>query len=147
MKKDTWLVVANSSSAKIYKIGHKQTLVELEMLEHPESRLHNRDLVSDKPGRDFESVGHARHAVAPRTWPQQQEMINFAKQLGDHLEQALTIGSYEKLYIAASPTMLGLLRNAFHPNTAKHVSGEVDKDMTHLKPDEIVKQIPFLFYS
>jgi protein required for attachment to host cells len=147
MKKDTWLVVSNSCSAKIYKVGHKQTLIEVEVLEHPESRLHNRDLVSDKPGRDFESVGHTRHAIEPRTWPQQQEVINFAKEVANHLEQAFNKGDFDKLYIAANPNMLGVLRNAFHPNTAKHISGEVDKDMTHLKPDEIIKQVPFMFYS
>ncbi len=147
MKKDTWLVVANSSSAKIFKVAHKQTLIELEVFEHPESRLHNRDLVSDKPGRDFESMGATRHAVEPRIWPHQQEVINFAKQLAEHLETALNKGEYEKVYIAATPTMLGIMRNSFHPNTAKHVGGEVDKDMTHMKPDEIIKNVPFLFYS
>lgn len=147
MKKDTWLVVANSSSAKIYKVGHKQTLVELEVFDHPESRLHNRDLVSDRPGRDFESMGNTRHAMEPRVWPQQQQVINFAKQLADHLEQALHKGEYEKIYIAATPTMLGQLRGSFHPNTTKHVAGEVDKDMTHMTPDEIIKNVPFMFYS
>lgn len=147
MKKDTWLVVANSCSAKIYKVGHKQTLVEIEILEHPESRLHNRDLVSDKPGRDFESMGNTRHAVEPRVWPQQQEVINFAKLLADHLEKAFNNGNFEKMYVAANPTMLGLLRGSVHSNIAKHIAGEVDKDMTHMKPDEIIKNVPFLFYS
>lgn len=147
MKKDIWLVVANSSSAKIYKVGHKQMLLELEVFEHPESRLHNRDLVTDKPGRDFESMGFTRHAIEPKIWPQQQEVINFAKELAVHIEQAFNKGEFEKVYIAANPTMLGHLRNCILPNTAKHIGGEVDKDMTHMKPDEIIKHVPFLFYS
>src|SRR5215471_13213266 len=79
MKKDTWLIVANSSLARIYKIEKRSELKELKVLEHPESRLHNLDLVSDKPGRDFESAGIGKHALEPKTLPKKQEFITFAK--------------------------------------------------------------------
>ena len=147
MKKDTWFLVANSSLARIYKVGHNQSLVEVEVLEHPESRLHNQDLVSDRPGRDFESSNPSRHAIEPRTWPKQHEVDTFAKILARHLEGGLTSGAYDKLYISASPNLLGLIRQALSANIIKHVAGEIDKDLTHMKPDEIVKQVPFLFYS
>ena len=143
MKK--WLVVANSSLARIYKVEKQKALVEVELLEHPESRLHNRELVSDKPGRDFESVGRARHSLEPRSTPQQLEFNLFAKELSAYLETARNNGEFESLYIAASPTLLGLLRLSLSPNTAKLVKGEVDKDMTHMNPDEIMTHAPFLF--
>lgn len=143
MKK--WLVIANSSVARIYKIEKKKALVEIELFEHPESRLHNRDLVSDKPGRDFESVGHARHSLEPHSTPQQLEFNLFAKELSVYLENARNNGEFESLYIAASPTLLGLLRQSLDPATAKLVKGEVDKDMTHMNPDEIITHAPFLF--
>ena len=116
-------------------------------LEHPESRLYTHDLVSDKQGTDFESVGNARHRVQPHTTPKQLEFAIFAKQLAKRLEQALGNGDIGKLYIAASPTLLGLLRNSLHPNVTKLIGGEVDKDMTHMKPDEIATTLPFLFYA
>ncbi|MBA2367428.1 MAG: host attachment protein [Candidatus Protochlamydia sp.] len=143
MKK--WLVVANSSLARIYKIEKMKSLVEVELLEHPESRLHNRDLNSDKPGRGFESVGHARHSLEPHSSPQQLEFNQFAKELSVYLENARNNGEFESLYIAASPTLLGLLRQCLDSNTAKLVKGEVDKDMTHMNPDEIMKHASFLF--
>ena len=35
MKKETWLLVANSSLARIYKVGAKQSLVEVEVSRTP----------------------------------------------------------------------------------------------------------------
>lgn len=144
MKKETWLIVANSSLARIFKVEKKQALVEIEVLEHPESRLQNRDLVSDRPGRDFESMGHARHAIEPQTTPKHQEFASFAKDIAQYLDKARSEGHFNRLYVAASPSFLGLLRQTFGSSTTQLISGEVDKDMTHMKPAEIVNHLPFL---
>lgn len=145
MKKDSWLVVANSSLARIFKFESRQHLKELKVLEHPESRLHNLDLVTDKPGRDFESWGVGRHALEPKVLPKRQEFENFAKDIANHLENAFNQGEFETLYLAASPSLLGLLRQSIHPNILKIIKGEVDKDMTQMKTDEIPPHLPFFF--
>lgn len=144
MTKDTWLIVANSSLARIFKVEKKQALVEVEVLEHPESRLKVSDLVSDRPGRDFESFGAARHALEPTTNPKQQEFANFAKDIALYLDKARLEGQFNRLYVAASPSFLGLLRQHIPNSTLELVGGEVDKDMTHMKPTEIVSHLPFL---
>jgi protein required for attachment to host cells len=144
MKKETWLLVANSSLARIFKIENRNSLVELKVLEHPESRLHNRDLVSDKDGRGFESMGPTRHAIEPPTSPKHQEFETFAKELANYLEEARVKGEFDRLYLAASPTFLGLLRQTLIPSTAKLLDGELNKDVTHLKPQEIMSHLPFL---
>lgn len=147
MKKDTWLLVANSSLARIFKVVKKSSLVELAVLEHPESRLHTRDLVSDKPGRSFESMGAARHAIELPTSPKQLEFVSFAKELARYLEEARTKGEFDRLYLAASPTLLGLLRQELTPLVTKLLNGEVNKDMTHLDSREIISHLPFLLYT
>lgn len=144
MKTGTWLVVANSSLARIFKLEKKAALVEVAQFEHPESRLHIRDLVSDKAGRTNESIGFTRHQYEPRHSPKQIEFDFFAKSLAQYLEESRNKGEFGRLYIAASPTLLGLLRQALHPSTLKLLAGEVDKDMTHMRPDEILTHLPFL---
>lgn len=145
MKKECWLIVANSSLARIFKIEKRHDLKEVKVLEHPESRLHNLDLVSDKPGRDFESAGIGRHALEPKILPKRQEFAVFAKVIADYLENAHQLGEFESLYVAATPSLLGLLRQAMHPNIAKSIKGEIDKDMTQMKPQELPSHLPFLF--
>lgn len=138
MKRETWVLVANSSVARVYRL-EKHNLVEHALFDHPQSRLHNRDLVSDKPGRDFESVGSARHAMEPRHSPKDVEADLFAKELARFLEAGRNRGEYDRLFVALSPAMLGLLRNNLDSATAKLISEEVDKDITQLKTDEILK--------
>jgi protein required for attachment to host cells len=145
MKKDCWLVVANSSLARIFKIEKKHELKEIATLEHPESRLHNLDLVSDKPGRDFESAGIGRHSLEPKVLPKRQEFAIFAKTIANYLESAHQQGEFETLYLAASPSLLGLLRQALSPHIAKLIKGESDKDMTHLPPQQIPAHLSFLY--
>jgi protein required for attachment to host cells len=145
MKRKAWLLVANSSIGRVFQFEKGNQLVELGVFEHPESRMKNSDLVSDKPGRDFESVGTVRHALEPKTLPKQAEFVHFARSLTEYLRTARNQNEFDTLYIAASPTMLGLLRQSLDPAVAKLVKGEVDKDITHLKTDEIFAHLPFFF--
>lgn len=144
MKKETWVVVANSSIAYIYKL-EKKHLEEIDVLKHPESRLRNRDIVGDKPGRDFESMGTLRHSLEPHHTPHEQEVILFAKELAHYLEAARNRNEVEKFYLAASPIMLGLLRQSLDASTVKLITGEIDKDLTQLKPEEMVEHFSFSY--
>lgn len=147
MKKNTWLIVANSSIARIYRLENKHSLVEIEVLEHPESRLHNLEIVSDKPGRDSNRVGWGRHAVSTRGTPKEHECTVFVNKIASYLEAARKKQEFEKLYITASPTILGLIRQELSPSTAKLIQGEADKDMTQMKPEEILAHLPFPTYA
>ncbi len=144
MRKERWLMIANSSLARIFKIEKRQDLKEIKILEHPQSRLHNLDLVSDKPGRDFESVGAGRHSLETKVLPKEHEFEIFAKSLADYLESARNRGEFDTLYISAGPSLLGLLRQCLHPNTLKIIEGEANKDLTQLKAQEIPPHLPFL---
>jgi protein required for attachment to host cells len=133
----TWLMVANSTIARFFELDKNGNLTEIETLVHPEGRLHGRDLTSDRPGRSYESSNPSRHAMEPSTSPKEVEFEIFAKDISNHLHNALNEGRYSRLQIAASPHFLGLLRQVITGSTAKAVSREIDKDMTQLKADEI----------
>jgi protein required for attachment to host cells len=140
MKNDVWVVVANSTIARIFKAETISHLKELETLVHPASRQHSSDLTSDRPGRTFESIHNGtRHAMEPKTNPQQLEFDEFAKHLSKHLDTNALDGSYKKLYLAANPTFLGLLRQHLHDNTLHLIATQIDKDFTQLTPNEITK--------
>lgn len=144
MKKNAWLLIANSSSARLFRIQTIHSLEEIRNFEHPESRLRNIDLTSDKPGRDFESSGTVRHALEPATLPKQHEFELFAKRLADYLQEAHHKKEFEDLYIAATPAFLGLIRQELSPAVTKSIKGEVNKDITHFKPSEILDHLPFI---
>lgn len=148
MKKLAWILIANSSLAKIYRIDQRDVLVEIEEFQHPESRLHNRDLVSDRPGRDFESnMSGTRHSLETRHTPKQNEAILFAKEISRYLSAARNNNEFSDLFIVSSPNMLGLLRNEFDTPLAKCVIAELDRDLTQMSSEDLVKHLPFLYSS
>ena len=141
MNKTTWVLVANSSIARLFHLETLQKLNEINQFEHPESRLKNMDLVSDKPGRDFESFNNTRHAMEQKTMPKKLEAFQFAKHLAEYLEQASERGKYDELMLIAGPTFLGVLRETISPNLAKLIKKEIDKDLTQLTPKEILSHL------
>ena len=81
-----WVVVAESSRARIFVFQQAGlTMEELEGLTHPASRAHERDLISDRPGRSFDSFGSGRHAMEEEVSLKQQEAIVFAREISDRL--------------------------------------------------------------
>lgn len=142
MKKETWILVANSSYAKIYKAENNNKLLEIQQFDHPESRMDDKELVSSKQGRTNASVGNRRSAMEYQTTPKQQEFHVFAKQISQFLEQAYESGKIGRLYLSASPAFLGILRQTFSQLVTGLIAGQVDRDMTHLKPDDIRAHLP-----
>lgn len=143
MKKETWVLVANGSLAKIFKMEKNSILTEVTEIAHPESRQQEQDLVSSRPGRTFGSMGGGtiRHAYERPHTQKNTELHIFAKSLADFLDAARNKGDFARLYIAANPQFLGILRQSLSSNTHQLIAGEVDKDMTHLSSAEILAHI------
>lgn len=143
MNNSVWVVVANGAKARILANENGNTLKEVETFEHPASRLHDRDLVSDKPGREFGSFGHKKSAIEPSIDPHKNELIHFAQELSKHIEHALNTNVFKKLYLIASPIFLGILRKALHEQVQKAVVLSVDKDLLEKSTAEIRDYLPF----
>lgn len=140
-KQNIWVVVSNSCQAKIFKIAKFPKIEIINTLEHPESRMHNVDLVSEKPGRAFDKVGVGRHAYSPVTEPKQVEVEKFAKDLGKYLNAAFKNKEFTRFYLIASPAFLGLLRKELENKTQEAIVTEIAKDMTEHVNEDIEEQI------
>jgi protein required for attachment to host cells len=144
MKNKTWVIVANGSQARVYKAEKLGVLSEVHTLLHPESRMRDGDLTSDKPGRINPSTTLGHSSIEPQTSPKKHEIEVFAKEVSQFLEQAREQGLFSRLYVVAAPSFLGLLREKLSTATTRLVAGEVDKDVTHMKPKEICAAVPFV---
>ena len=92
----------------------------------------------DRPGRGYESSGPSRRAICqPKTDPKKHEIMDFAKTLSKHLDSGRKNGSFQSLYVAATPFFLGILRQSMDKLTSQLIDREIDKDIIHLTPDEI----------
>jgi len=140
---NTWIVVAESSRAKVFTGKGRQAGLELlETFEHPEARQHERDLASDRPGRAFDSAGQGRHAMEQDIGPKEQETIRFAKQIAGYLEAARVKGGFNRLILVAAPRFLGELRQQLSANTTALVTDEIGKNLVQQEPEDIRKHLP-----
>lgn len=142
MKKvEKWVLAANGSSARIFTLETITKLTEVQAFVHAQSRLHEHDLVSEKPGRSFDSKGPTRHAIEPQHTQKEQELVDFAKQIASFLETAYQQNSFQQLYIIASPNFLGHLRQTLTRQVLDACVKEIAKDVVHASTSEILAQI------
>lgn len=137
----TWVLVSDSAQAKIFRITKFPKLEVVETLAHPESRFRAQNLVSSPPGRNFQSGGVSRHAYQSLTDPRQVEAEKFASYLNEYLTAAHNQGAFNRLYILANPSFLGLLRQALDAHIQKMVIHESAKDITAYTTELIEKHL------
>ncbi len=91
----TWILIANGARARLFSNdgpGHGVRLVSDEVLVCV--NLPGREIMSDRPGRTFDSVGAGRHAKEPRTDAREIEKRSFAHELAAMLDDPI-IRSFE----------------------------------------------------
>jgi protein required for attachment to host cells len=136
----TWILVAESSRAKLYQTdGNRNPLTEIEDLVHPEGRMHEGDLVSDRAGSDGGTVGQGPHPMAERTSAREQEKLEFARQLAERLEQGCGEDAFDRLVLVAPPAFLGLLRGRLSKQVIGRIYDEIQKNLVQ-QPAEVVRE-------
>jgi len=136
----TWVVVAESSRAKIYQVEKndaRESLKELNGFTHSISRSHKQQLDSDRQKESRHSQltsqldSHKTH-----------ERIEFARTLGEHLNNARNKGQFNKLIIMSPPKFLGDLRKNLGHETNKYVVSEIDKNLVRHNVQDIQAHMP-----
>jgi protein required for attachment to host cells len=138
----TWVVVADGSRARLFfNQGPGKGLHPLPdgniSVEHPPTR----EINADRAGRTFDSAGEGRHAKEPSTDPHRNSKRVFAQKVANRLEQGHRQNAFDRLVLVAPPQALGDLRASLDKGVRTKVSGELNKDLTHLKDHELLAPI------
>lgn len=141
---DVWVVVASRTRCRIFsQHTHSGPLLQVEELDHPEGRMHGRELASDRPGRSFDSAGSGRHAMGQTVDPHEQEQIRFAKTVATRIDVARKQHKFERLVLVADPRFLGHLRQGLSPATRHRLSAELQKNLADADPQAIREALPY----
>lgn len=141
---EIYVIAVDSAKARILHATSKTSpLTEIISLDHPQGRMHARDLTSDLPGRDSNRTGLGKHRMDSAADPKQQESIEFAREIANHLEKLVSQNKVDHLMLVSAPGFLGILRNELPSNVKNAVSFELDKNLTNHKPDEIRIHLPY----
>ncbi|MBS1155019.1 MAG: hypothetical protein H6R07_943 [Proteobacteria bacterium] len=138
----TWILVANACQARIYsRNGIRQELALVKEMMHPESRMKNSELVSDRAGY-MPGVGNGHGSKQPPSDPKQNEALHFAQELAQTLNQGRCSQQFERIILVAPPAFMGLLGEKIDVQTAKLVTEKLGKDYTQSTEKELVGHLP-----
>jgi len=147
MSKTTWILVANSSHARILcNVGPKKGLKLVKELEHPESREKRLDLVSDRPGQNSGGAGNGRGAFISQTDPSKHEAENFAAEVAKELEHGRVTQGYARLILVASNPFIGVLNNRLGGHVKAMVSDTIEKDYTRASDKDLSRHLEHCIY-
>jgi protein required for attachment to host cells len=140
---DIWILVADSSAARIYATHHRRAPLQLvQSLSHAASRLHPRDLGTDVPGRVHDRFGPGRHSLDEGQQIKAEERLRFAREISGQLTEAHRMKRFDRLVVMAGPAFLGTLRDCFPKTLAEAVVAEVPKDLVAQDPEAVQANIP-----
>jgi len=138
-----WVLVADAGRARILERAAPGSAWQESAAEERRNALPpSRDMGSDRPGRVYESMGGARHAVEPRHDPHDAAEAEFARQLAEKLEADAAQGRYARLMLIAPPRFLGELKQQLGDAARHCLRGTLDKDLVHATLAEIVTHLP-----
>lgn len=127
----TWVVVLNSNSCRIFKYSKKHRQLEaIKELNHPENKLRDIDLTSDKPGH-YKSSSSAHGSYSQQTDPKKIKIDNFVRGIANELEHSRNSQAYNKLIIIAADHINGLLHKHINKQVKKLISKNIEKDLIH----------------
>ena len=128
----TWILVANAATATLYaRQARDQAPIKIRELAHPESRMKNAELSSDRAGH-MQSSGDGHGSRQPRSEPKHNEAEHFARELAQLLMHGRTAGECEKIVLVAPSAFIGLVNAALDAPTARLVSAHFEKDYTQV---------------
>ena len=137
------IVVADQAEAIFYDAPSLEARpTEVGRISDPIAHQHDRELASDRPGRSYESVGGARHAIERENAPRWQEAVRFARRISCRLDDALRKGEFDELIVVAGPPFLGLIRSELSRPARDRVVHEIRKDLVHGPVEALRRHLP-----
>lgn len=141
--RETWVLVADGARARLFRADRKAR--RLELLQEAESqaaRSKTSELMTDQPGRAFESLGVGqRSAMEAPTDPKRLEKERFAQHLAGILAAAEGAGRFHSLVVAAAPQTLGDLREHLSPAVTGRIEQQLAKDLTRIAPHDLERHL------
>jgi protein required for attachment to host cells len=134
----TWVVIANSAHARfLLNDGQGHGLVELRDLDLKQDHLATQELVTDRPGRSFNSNGSGKHAVDTASDQKRLEEKKFAGKVVALLATKFRENSFDRLILVSGPTMLGDIREKLLNDVSGCIVTEVPKNLNHYSNEDL----------
>ncbi|HSW70223.1 MAG TPA: host attachment protein [Gammaproteobacteria bacterium] len=137
----TWVIVLNSNICRIFKYSKKDHQLEaVKELNHPENKLRDIDLTSDRPGH-YKSSNSAHGSYSQPSDPKEIKINNFVREVANMLDRDRNIQAYNKLIIIAADHINGLLYKHINKHVQKLISKNIEKDLIHQSNHDLLNTL------
>ena len=137
------VVVADQAEAIFYNLTSlKARPIEVARLKNLSAREPAHELVTDRPGRTYESVGQQRHAVGDEQDLRRELAIRFARIVAEQLDADRRERAFQQLIVVASAPFRSILRSQLSDATKACVVYEVPKDLVHSHVEVLLDYLP-----
>jgi protein required for attachment to host cells len=123
------ILIADGEHARLLRPGADNVLHVANNFDSAAAHLMSRELVSDRPGRAFESARPGSHGVGPRHDPHQMEKAKFAHFVAEQLCRMAANEAFDRLVLVAPAHVLSDIDAALDGPTAGKVVGRLAKDL------------------
>ena len=138
----TWIIVANAARARLCEYDPRDgSLTELADFVHAAGRQKGSDLATDRPGHAEKGQASIRTSFEPHTDVHRKEREHFARELAEHLNEAVLQHRCPAVALIASNPFLGELRARLGDAAAKAVVATAATDLTHCDMAELTRRV------
>jgi protein required for attachment to host cells len=140
-RNDTWVLVADASRARLFRIGDDHHLEPAYAHDIVGSDLQSREMGSDRPGRMYDRKGGGRHAAEPPTDLKRHAKFELAHEVAAILDAERKKNAFEQLVVVAPPQFLGDLRASMPDHVQHLIVREINKDLSALSARDLEAQL------
>jgi protein required for attachment to host cells len=130
-------VVADGGHARFVHPGPDNALRTIETIDSTHVHKKAHDLVSDRPGRSFESATTGRHAYAPRHDPHEMAQDRFTHSVARRINEGSATDAFNELVLVAPSHVLSELTDALDATTRPKLIGSLAKDLVKTPDHEL----------
>jgi len=123
------ILIADGEHARLLRPDDNNLLHVANYFDSATAHLMAHDLVSDRPGRTFESARPGSHGIVPRHDPHQIEKKTFAQFVARQLCLAAANDAFDRLVLVAPAHVLNDIETALDEPTLQKVVGRLAKDV------------------
>lgn len=134
----TWVLTTDSNTCRIFHyIKKANQLTLLKEILHPENKLRDIELTSDKPGH-YKSSNSTHGSYSQPTDPKEVKIEVFSREIAKELDHGRNTNAYETLIVIAPPHMNGLIFQHVNKHVKNLVTHNIEKDVVNLPIHELL---------
>jgi protein required for attachment to host cells len=130
-------VIADGGHARFVQSAENNALHTIEVMDSIDAHKHDRDLVSDRPGRTFESASATRHAYAPRHDPHDMAKDRFTSLVAAKVNEDFAAELFNEIVLVAPAHVLAELTDGLDASVKAKIRGSLANDLVKTPDDEL----------